>query len=103
VQKQIVEALRGCGYTVLVTSRRRHRCRCGLWSSAGDGCDKGIPDLFVALEAIVPDDGIAKWMWRGLEVKGPKTPVSPEQQALADAGHITIVRSVEEAFKAVGE
>lgn len=93
VQRTIVEALRILGYVVLVTSRRRHRCRvCGAFSSGGDGCDRGIPDLLVSL-----DD--ARWL--GMEVKGPRTRVSPEQRSLAADGRIRIVRSVEDALAAV--
>lgn len=93
VQAQIVDALRYMGHIVLVTSRQRHRCRkCGAWGSGGDGCDKGIPDLLVSL-----DD--ARWL--GMEVKGPRTRVSPEQRSLAADGRIRIVRSVEDALAAV--
>lgn len=93
VQATIVEALRLLGYVVLVTSRRRKRCRvCGAFSSGGDGCDRGIPDLLVSL-----DD--ARWL--GMEVKGPRTRVSPEQRSLAADGRIRIVRSVEDALAAV--
>lgn len=76
-----------------MTSRNRRRCyRCGAYSNAGDGCDRGIPDLLVSL-----GDG----RWLGLEVKGPKTRLSPEQRSLAADGRIRIVRSVEDALAAV--
>lgn len=93
VQAQIVDALRYMGHIVLVTSRQRHRCRkCGAWGSGGDGCDKGIPDLLVNI-------GGATWL--GLEVKGPRTRLSPEQRFLEADGRIRIVRSVEDALAAV--
>lgn len=95
VQATIVEALRLLGYVVLVTSRRRKRCRvCGAFSSGGDGCDRGIPDLLVSL-----GDG----RWLGLEVKGPKTRLSPEQRGLQAAGRIIVVRSVKDALQAVSQ
>jgi hypothetical protein len=58
------------------------------------GTSKGIPDLLV---------------WRvgwhgfvGLEVKTPTGRVRPEQRALADAGALVIVRSLDDALAAVG-
>lgn len=93
IQGAIVEALRWSGYEVLVTSRRRHRCsHCGCYATTGDGCDRGVPDLLVSL-------GGSRWL--ALEVKGPTTRLSPEQQRLHADGRISIVRSVDEAFDAV--
>lgn len=90
VQSRIVRALRESGVQVLQTSRHRRRCqRCGSYQTAGDGCDKGLPDLFAWSEL--------RQAWVGLEVKGPTTRVSPEQRALADAGRIHVVRTSEEA------
>lgn len=95
IQSAIVEALRWRGYEVLVTSRRRKRCHsCGAYSTAGDGCDRGIPDLLVSL-----GDG----RWLGLEVKGPTTRLSPEQRRLHADGRIRVVRSVEDAVNSVQE
>jgi hypothetical protein len=92
-QKLIVDVLRLHGLTVLETSRRRRRCRCGRWPAGGDGCDKGTPDLLVWL----PGRGA----WLGLEVKTHSTRLSPEQRALAAAGLIVIVRTPEEALAAL--
>lgn len=94
VQAAIVDALRWRGETVLVTSRHRRRCLCGRYPPAGDGCDRGIPDLLVSL-----GDG----RWLGLEVKGPKTRLSPEQRGLQAAGRIIVVRSVKDALQAVSQ
>ncbi len=97
IQRLIVSFLRLLGYTVLETSRHRKRCRgCGRWPAGGDGCDRGLPDLLVA----VPKGGGMR-RWLGLEVKGAETRLSPEQQALAAAGLIVIVRTPEEALAAV--
>lgn len=95
VQRLIVAFLRLHRLTVLETSRRRRRCRCGRWPAGGDGADKGVPDLLV-------------WLWRpgswlGLEVKGPKTRLSPEQRHLVARGMVVIVRTPEEALAAVRE
>lgn len=96
IQQAIVQSLRLLGYTVLVTSRRRKRCpTCGTWQHAGDGCDKGIPDLLVW--------DPTRNGWIGMEVKGPRTPVSPEQRDLAERGCIIIVRSVDDALAALGK
>lgn len=93
VQAAIVDALRWRGETVLVTSRHRRRCLCGRYPPAGDGCDRGIPDLLVHIGGL----------WLGLEVKGTRTRLSPEQRALEQAGAIRIVRTVEDAIGAVAE
>ncbi len=96
-QVAIVKALRGAGYTVLVTSRQRKaaRCRCGEWVRAqgGDGCDKGIPDLLVW--------SAGAGGWRGLEVKSRTGKATAEQAALAEAGMVRIVRTPEEALEAM--
>lgn len=97
VQRAIIQALRLNGYEVLVTSRVRRRVQCAgcgrwAWQQGGDGVTKGTPDLFVYVDSA----------WRGLEVKGTGTAVSPEQARLAGEGKITIVRSVGEALEAVG-
>lgn len=97
LQAAIVHRLRADGHTVLSTSRHRRgvTCRkCGEWTmpQGGDGVDRGVPDLLVHVDG-------ARWL--GLEVKGHRTSVSPDQRALADAGRIVIVRSVEEALGAV--
>jgi len=94
VQAAIVRALRAAGYTVLITSRRRRRCvHCGRYSAGGDGVSRGLPDLLVWDQR--------RGGWIGIEVKGARTAVSPEQRELAERGMIAVVRSVEEAFAAL--
>ncbi len=92
IQSQIVEGLTLIGYLVLVTSRRYRPCpRCGVIDHRGDGASRGLPDLLVRHP---------RWpalTWVGLEVKKPGGRVSPEQQALAQAGAIAVVRSLEDA------
>lgn len=95
LQRLVVDALRWHKYRVLVTSRNRHRCpTCKTFSRAGDGCDKGVPDLLVSL---------GKGDWRGIELKGPTTRLSPEQKELQSEGRIVVCRSVEEALAAMEE
>jgi hypothetical protein len=78
-------------YEVLITSRRRKRCvHCKKYSSGGDGVSEGLADLLIWHKRW----GVAGWL--GIEVKGPKTVVSPEQKRLNDLGANVIVRSLEE-------
>lgn len=100
IQKQVMYHLRLDGYIVLSTSEHRKReacphCRKSLVSSAGRGCDKGVPDLLVR----DPDwpDGI----WAGIEMKGSHTAISPEQKTLRDEGAIYICRSKDEVYEAL--
>ncbi len=96
VQGVIVTALEWLGYTVLVTSRRRKRCEfCGEFSRRSDGVSKGLADLMVRHPTYPP------YAWLALEVKGPRTPVSPEQQQFSDDGAVAVVRSVEDAQNAI--
>ncbi len=99
IQKLMIDGLRLKGYTVLTTSRQRRgvscpKCGTKNFPSKGDGVDKGLPDLMV---------WHPRWgaCWLGLEVKGPETPVSPEQEALAKQGAVQIVKSLEDAFREV--
>lgn len=111
VQGVIVDGLRLSGYEVLITSRQRKaaycaKCKrvalcsgCGgkVYAKGGDGVSEGVPDLIVTRAA---------WpirMWLGMEVKGPKTEVSTEQQDLADRNRTVIVRSLDEALAAAKE
>lgn len=77
-QREIVEALRGIGASVEITSQ----------------VGKGFPDLAVG--------------FRGntylLEVKGPKGKLTPDQVRFHQAwnGHIAVVRTVDEALVTVG-
>lgn len=96
VQARIIRALTLAGFTVLSTVQRKRRVRCfkcgaSQWPPGGTGTTPGVPDLLVCVPG-----GLV-----GLEVKGTRTQVRPEQKALARAGHIRIVRSVEEAMEAV--
>lgn len=98
VQAVIIDGLRLRGLLVLVTSRRKKRCRkCGEWSAGGDGADKGLADLLVRLPVWLPG------MWVSLEVKkeGPVRYSSPEQKALAASQAIIVVQCLEEALMAV--
>jgi hypothetical protein len=100
IQRTIVEGLSWLGYIVLLTQHQYKlqtcpSCQCRFRPIGGYGTSKAISDLLVSH----PHWGIGVWL--GLEVKGPKTPVSPEQKLLAAQGRIVIVRSWEEAKAAV--
>jgi hypothetical protein len=111
VQRTIVDGFTAMGYIVLQTSRRVHLTRCPKCQTAfrprgfvsrggedvpvGDGASKGVPDL------IVCHPHWPAGVWLGIEVKGSKTPVSPEQAALQGAGRIFVVRSWEDALRAL--
>lgn len=95
IQRSIIELLELAGFTVWSTSRVRRRCpQCKVFVPGGDGVDKGLPDLVFCHPKIPRVLG-------GIEVKGPKTTISPEQRAAADAGCYAICRSPEEAALAV--
>lgn len=111
IQQHIVSRLRGEGFEVLVTSRRRSRPRCPhcmsiltlcqachrafRWLVYGDGCDKGLADLLVT--KLTWPHGC----WLALEIKGPKTRLTLEQKSLAARRRIFIARSWDEALEAV--
>jgi hypothetical protein len=85
VQSAFVSTARDAGYMHLRTSRVRRPCsECGKVDHRGDGCSLGLPDEFLR----------RPWwpslLWAGVEIKGPTTPISTEQQALADEGAIII-------------
>lgn len=86
VNRAIRSALEALGYEVLSTTVRNAR--------GGYGASRGVPDLLISRPG---------WRvgWLGMEVKGPKTPVSPEQARLAGLGLTVIVRSVDDALTAV--
>ena len=113
VQAQIIEGLRAHRLTVLQTTVRgkqslwcpdcrerfsTQKCpRCHRHVGMPKGTTPGVPDLIVSRET---------WpvgVWLGIEVKGPATRVSAEQQALAAAGRIVVARSFEDAIGAVRE
>jgi len=79
-QRQIVDALRRAGCLVCVTSNRERTAN-----------TPGTPDLFV-------------WRagrWTALEVKSPSGKLTAKQSALVESGAVHVVRSVEEALRAV--
>ena len=96
IQATIIEGLRLMQYIVLCTTHRVKRCRkCGTFPNAGYGADKGVPDLLVTHR---------RWpagLFLGLEIKGAKTALSPEQKELLDLNRIIICRSWEDALAAV--
>jgi hypothetical protein len=51
-----------------------------------------------------PCDLLTKWagLWLPLEVKGPKTRVSPEQEKFCGENKVPVVRDEIEALRAVG-
>ena len=80
LQRQIVDALREAGCLVCVTSNRRHTAN-----------TPGTPDLFVWYAG----------KWTALEVKSPDGRLTAKQSALTESGAVHVVRSVEEALRAV--
>lgn len=101
VQECVRTGLRHMGYVVLSTSERRRgvscpKCRQWFTPTGGTGADKGVPDLLVTHD---------RWRgrWLGLEIKGTTGRLSPEQRALYKRGLIWVVRSWEDALRAVRE
>jgi hypothetical protein len=98
VQREIATVLRQRGYEVMVTSRVMkvaicQRCGEKNWPRGGDGVSKGLGDILV---------WHPKWprFFRvEADVKGPRTPLSPEQKLRVEAGVLVIWRSVEDALK----
>ena len=87
-------------HIVLQTSHRSMRfacpsCHALIRNTGGYGATKGVPDLLIR-HAKWPS-----WAWLGMEVKGSATVISPEQKDLAAKSAIVIVRSLDEAMKAV--
>jgi Holliday junction resolvase len=79
-QRQIVNALRKAGCLVCVTSNRQPTAN-----------TPGTPDLFVWCDG----------KWTALEVKSPDGRLTAKQSVLVEFGAVTVVRSVEEALRAV--
>lgn len=99
IQSSIVRLLGMMGYTVIEIGRTRRMVpcrRCGASTPAvgWQGNTPGAPDLMVTCAAWAGD-------WVGIEVKRPGGAIRPEQRALADAGHTSIVRSVRDALGVV--
>lgn len=86
VQGTIIDGLRAMGYRVWCTTIRGAR--------RGSGQDKGIPDLLVGRKEWGP-------VRMPLEVKGPKTRLSAEQQGDVDDGVLYVARSWDDALEAV--
>lgn len=86
IQREIVAALRTIGCVVLVTS---------TYKSARN--TRGTPDLFVFNDGA----GFNRRGWIGLECKSGTGPLTAEQKRLVYAGMVTVVRSAEDALKAV--
>lgn len=86
----IRDGLSALGYNVFSTTVRGWRGRKGY------GASPGVPDLLV---------GRNEWgaVLMPLEVKGPKTRLSAEQESLNERGLIFVARSWEEALAAVAE
>jgi|YNPMSStandDraft_1061717.scaffolds.fasta_scaffold181466_2 hypothetical protein len=80
IQRRIIDALRKAGCLVCVTSNRRHTAN-----------TPGTPDLFVWYAG----------KWTALEVKSPDGKLTAKQSALVESGAVYVVRSVEEALRAV--
>lgn len=101
-QRSITDALRWRGYVVLTTDRHRKRCHsCGAYSGGGDGVARGVPDLLVFDPRLKFGGGASKW-W-ALEVKRPGGGrLSAAQEELVRIGAVTVVRTADEALRAVG-
>lgn len=93
IQATLKHALETCGYIVLEVAKGRSAKAKGLWV----GHTPGTPDVFVSHPAWPVGE------WLGLELKTPTGRVRPEQQALADAGRVVIVRSVYEGLDEVAK
>jgi hypothetical protein len=101
VSQRIEDRFRLHGYEVLVTSehRRKIECpKCKAWftPSTGSGVDKGVPDQLVRDPRRYPP-----YLWIGVEVKGPKTPISDEQKIFGARLGYVIARSDDEAWDSV--
>lgn len=101
VQANIIATLSTMGLRVLQTSHRVKMVCCphcqGKFRPPGNyGATKGVPDLLVRC----PEQD-APGAWLGMEVKGPKTRLSPEQKELEQEQSIIIVRSLEDALRAL--
>jgi len=105
VQQSITNHLRAKRFIVLSTVHRLKICECPecghRFRPEGDyGADKGVPDLIVR-PTLSRSKQWAPTLWMGLEVKGPKTEISPEQKDLAKQGAIVIARTLNEALQGV--
>lgn len=92
LQASIVAALRRDGHTVMVCGTRA-RFGPRPFSPTTPGC----PDLFAL------PNGLLNGNWLGLEVKRPHAKVSMGGRQLEQvvAGHVCLIRSIEEARQAI--
>jgi len=86
--QMIRTALEYKGYTVFRTNQ---------WRGDKAGSDPGVPDLLVRKKDWVPGTLL------GIEVKTPKGRLSQTQKWVETIGGMIVVRSVEDALKALGE
>jgi hypothetical protein len=93
IQATLKHALEACGYIVGEVGKARSAKAAGCYI----GNTNGLPDLFITH----PQWPVGEWL--GLELKTPTGKVRPEQQRLADAGRVVIVRGVYEGLDAVVE
>ena len=101
LQRTVMEGLELLGYIVLQTTHRVKAATCPKCGqkfrpAGGYGSSKGVPDLIVTRKTW------PWYAWVGIELKGPKTAVSPEQKALAADDRIAICRTWEEVKVAIG-
>lgn len=92
VQAQIVEGLKAIGLRVYETSIKLRGKR-KSWGLVA-GIDPGIPDLLIAHPSWGP-------VRCPLEIKGPTTRLSEEQQRDHDLGILYIARSLDDAILSV--
>jgi hypothetical protein len=107
VQQHIMNALRGAGNIVLSTVNRIKLCHCphcghAFRPSGANGASPGVPDVL----ARPGERASTRWpraVWLGIECKGAKTRLSPQQKEFHEQGAIVIARSVDEALDAMEE
>ena len=102
IQQATIHALRAKGYRVEQTSHRVKltccpKCHTKFHPSGAYGATKGISDL------LIRNDRWPDLFWIQIEMKGPKTPLSPEQKEKRDADALAIARTVDEAVAIVAK
>lgn len=100
VESQVDYHLRADGATVLSTTVRYKlqtcpRCSHRFRPVGGYGATPGVPDRLVRL------DNWPRGVWLGLELKGSKTRLSPEQKLLFADGAIYVCRTGDQAREAL--
>ena len=94
LEKLVCTFLATLGYTVLKTTHRVKRCECGRWSRGDYGSTPGVPDVLAR-----PSGAWKGPLWIGLELKAPGGKLSPAQKVLADAGAVTVIRSLDDLME----